>query len=73
MARNGYLSGNGSSVYLYGSTAAGNAEQNPPAAFLTGHTKEYVQVKLPLTAGHPGGIVQTIITPEMILLSGTDT
>ena len=62
------------------SAAAGSAEQNqavgsanPPAAFLTGHTKEYVQVKLPLTAGHPGGIVQTIITPEMILLSGTDT
>ena len=26
VARNGYLSGNGSSVYLYGSTAAGNAE-----------------------------------------------
>ena len=46
---------------------------NIPAAFLTGHTKEYVQVKLPLTAGHPGGIVQTIITPKMILLSGTDT
>ncbi len=55
------------------STDAGNAEQIPPAAFLTGHTKEYVQVKLPRTAGQPGGIVQTIITPEMILLSGTDT
>ena len=48
-------------------------QEESAAAFLTGHTKEYVQVKLPLTAGQPGGIVQTIITPEMILLSGTDT
>jgi len=33
---------------------------------VVGHTKEYVEVKLPADAGKPGEIVKVVITPEMI-------